>query len=168
MIQIAEKIKVEENYNQKAIEIIAQCTKTTAEKMVSEAPYNKTFFGKIKQVLFDNTTLVTDDNYGCYIVSIYGGGENRLQAIGMDYKVGDEVKIDVINNNTRRIDTTYSPYMNHKPYKVTFGQTSIIVIFSNYVNHEKDITRTFPVTRDISGNIQTLTYPNGNVCEVTW
>ena len=95
--------KVEKNYNQQAVEVIAQCAKTTAEKIVSEAPYNKTFFGKIKQVLFNNTTLVTDKDYGYYIISIYGGGENRLQAIGMDYKVGDEVKIDVINNNTRRI-----------------------------------------------------------------
>ena len=158
----------EQNKNQQMVDTMSNIIRDIYDDEKNKLAYNKTFFGKIKQVLFDNTTLVTDKNYGYYIVSINGGGENRLQAIGMDYKVGDEVKIDVINNNIRRIDTTYSPYMNYKPYKVTFGQTSIIVIFSNYVNHEKDITRTFPVTRDISGNIQTLTYPNGNVCEVSW
>ena len=166
---MAEEIKVEENHSQKAAEIIAQCARITSQEAVAKAQYNLTYYGTIKEVLFTNETPVSDNLYGCYKVW-FNGREYILKAIGMDYKVKDEVKIDIPNNDwaKMKIDTTYSPYMNYKPYKVTFGQTSIIVIFSDYVNHEKDITRNFPVTRDISGNIQTLTYPNGNVCEVNW
>ena len=158
MIQIAEEIKVEENLSQKAVETIAQCAKVTAQAEISKAEFDKTFTKcAVKEVLTEppNSYKIRVDN-----------ADRIITCAGTDFAVGETVDITLPKNNwdNVRVDVTYAL----KPYKVTFGQTSIIVIFSDYVNHKKDITKVFPVTRDVNGNIQKLTYPNGNICEVTW
>lgn len=147
-----------DNKDQQMVDAMSNIIRDVYDDEKNKLAYDKTFTKcPVKEILTEppNSYKIRVDN-----------ADRIITCAGTDFAVGEVVDITLPKNNwdNVRVDVTYTL----KPYKVTFGQTSIIVIFSDYVNHKKDITKIFPVTRDVNGNIQTLTYPNGNICEVFW
>lgn len=136
------------------------------EQRIAKAEFDKTYYGLISAVYFDNNTDKTSKEYQMYQISYNGYTQDVYIRDGIMHSRGDKIKITLPNGKykDRYIEVLTQ---NDNPINIELASDGNKIIKTQTDGTgKKTIVNEYNIIRDSDGNITQVIFPSGRIMNV--
>ena len=149
----------------KACDVMVQQVSRMTKHRLDEAEFNKTYYGLISKVHFDNDTLNNSREYQLYSIRYNGCEQEVYIRDGIIHSVGDRVLVTLPNGKLENLFVEVLTPNDH-PIKIELQDNGKKIVETWMNNVGTTVTREYIIETDDNGNYSKIIFPDGCIMNV--